>query len=129
MRVQRSGAFVAAAWLSLAGCVHAPVKAIDKLAQDLNGRDDGGLWTNGPFPTIDLPPEASPEQVLQAYFKTARSDDPKDDGSFSILGVQTVSINDEKYRAALVQLPFGSRIFLMRPQSAGGWWTKVFDPE
>jgi hypothetical protein len=94
---------------------------IDNLVTQLSATH--GMWVNGLFPTLKLPPEASDEELLAGlarYIKNPR-----------IVTVREVTIEQgaKPYRALLLKTEEGPRILLLQHQGSVGWWSRVYTPD
>ena len=118
--------------LSLASCtVTKPTTSdpIDRLVMQYNA--SYGLWINGTYPIIDLPPDAKPKEVLdQAVQKWGF-----DQGHITSYKIQEireltklkVGENEAPYMAALIESDLGKKIFLFRPERNNRWWVRFCD--
>ena len=95
---------------------------IGQLVQKLNGLNDGGSWTNGASPALDLPPTASADDIMKAYFAAYKDTKP-----YRIEDTRIVRIGAQDYRAVLVSRdPKKSAVVLQKHSGTSGWWTKEF---
>ena len=112
--------------LHLIGC--STPDPISTLSQRLN--ESGGLWVNGLFPNIDLPPTATLTEVLNQAIKYSGFDEGHIN-KYKIITVRHVTLNDgmnNEYTAALIDSDLGQKIFLMR-YMRNTWWTRFFNPK
>ena len=79
-----------------------------------------GLWVNGLFPTLCLPPEASNQQLLAGLARYVKNP--------QIISEREVVIDKgwKPYRALLLKTDEGERILLLQHQGSVGWWSRVF---
>lgn len=88
------------------------------------------LWENGLFPTLDLPPTASTEQVLSMIFRVTSFDAGRVD-EHRILYSREAGIPGSlpnRYTAVLVATNQGQKIVLLRYTGRPvGWWSRVYD--
>ena len=94
-------------------------------------KDDGGLWLNGGAPRIDLPDNATAEEVIaQAVQKQ-----PFDQGlikTYKILETRTVILSDlggipTEYTAAHIESDLGEKVLIFNFKTFGYWWTRFYD--
>ena len=100
---------------------------IDELVARLNASN--GLWINGLYPTINLPPDAKPEEVLAQAIKMTGFDRGHIK-TFVIQETRQVQINTgrmEPYSVVLLQSDLGKKIFLFKPENNNRWWTRFYD--
>lgn len=98
---------------------------IDLLAQKLNA---DGKWSNGFYPDIFLPPEATPEAILAQALKMTGVDQGHAK-TYKIIQIRQLQLNDEPtktYSAALVESDQGTQILLFWHEGKG-WLTRFFD--
>jgi hypothetical protein len=99
---------------------------IDALAQELNASN--GLWINGLYPDISLPPDATPEDVLAQAAKMSGFDQGHIK-TYHIREVRQVQLNTgqmENYSAALVESDLGTKILLFKHEGNNRWWTRFY---
>ena len=112
--------------LHLVGC--STPDPITTLSQRLN--ESGGLWVNGLFPNIDLPPTATLTEVLNEAIIYSGFDEGHIK-KYKIITVRQVTLNDgmnSEYTAAFIDSDLGQKIFLMRYMGKT-WWTRFFNPK
>jgi hypothetical protein len=113
--------------LALASCSGIEVTVpdpIDALAQRLNAT--GGMWMNGEYPDIGLPPDAKPNEVLTQAVKMVGFDQGHIK-TYQIQEIREVQLDTETYSAALVQSNLGKKIFLFKAERNSRWWTRFYD--
>lgn len=98
---------------------------IDNLVADFS--DSHGLWSNGLFPSLNLPETALPEQVIKKNLEMSMPDFNKGNPTnYTILKIR--HLQGGLPDAALVQTGFGEKIVLF--YYAGptvGWWSRNYD--
>lgn len=102
---------------------------IDSLVQRLNATR--GMWINGTFPIIDLPPDATTDQVLAAAVKMTGFDQGHIK-SFQIQEVrqlELIAAGRQTFSAALIDSDLGKKIFLFKPTKGNQWWTRFYNIE
>jgi hypothetical protein len=115
------------AFASCAGTETIHNDPISALIQKLNASN--GLWVNGTYPYISLPPDAKPEEVIsqavkmtgfgQGHIKT-----------YQIREVHQIQLNSglmETFSAALVESDLGTKILLFKHEGRNRWWTRFYD--
>jgi len=118
--------------MMLASCVGTRPPAadpIDKLVTQYNA--SYGLWSNGTYPIIDLPPDATPKEVLAQSVKMCGFDQ----GHITTYKIRelreltklNVGESEPPYMAALVESNLGTKIFLFRPLRNNQWWVRFCD--
>jgi len=117
---------------ALTSCAAAPsvgTDPIDELAARLNARS--GLWINGCFPIIELPPDAKPDQVLAAAVKMTGFDQGhiKSCEILKVRQVELITGGKETFSAALIKSDLGTKILLFKPEKNNRWWTRFYDVE
>lgn len=117
-------AFLLLALLALPAQGHPERDPIGRLVARLNG--SGGLWVNGIAPLLEYPATVDPEvlvgKILAGYSWAG-------DKPFRILESREVAIDDQTYRALLVDTAAGPKIVLLQHHSSrGDWWSKVMGP-
>jgi len=116
--------------LTLASCAGIKPKVadpIDTLVDRLNS-ETFGLWVNGTYPIIELPPEAKPQTVLSQAVKMTGFDQGHIK-TYKMLEVREVELNvgrNEPYSAALVESDLGMKILLFKPERNSHWWTRFY---
>ena len=112
--------------LTILGC--ATKDPIDQLTDHLNSQF--GLWINGESPYIGLPPEATPEQVINQAIKLTGFDQGQIK-TYTIREMRRVNLNEDgtnKYSAILLDSDCGKKIILFRYEGERlGWWTRFYD--
>ena len=106
-----------------------PTDAIQGLVDKLSA-DSSGDWVNGMYPTLDLPPSATVEEVIDRLFQVVGFG-PGRVTEFRVLelrGVVIGSRSPERYNAARVETNLGQKIVLFRRERQD-WWTRVYDLE
>ena len=102
---------------------------IDSLVARLNA--SRGMWINGLYPIIELPADATPDQVLFAAVNMTGFDQGHIK-SFQIQEVRKVEIigaRKETFSAALIESDMGTKILLFKPEKNNRWWTRFYDVE
>jgi hypothetical protein len=99
---------------------------IDQLVAQYNSSH--GLWINGTYPIIELPPDAKPKEVLdqavrkwgfdQGYIKSYKIQEVRK------LTKLYVGEREPLYTAALIESDLGPKIFLFRPEMNNRWWVR-----
>jgi hypothetical protein len=118
--------------LTLASCTATKPNAsdpIDDLVTQYNA--SYGLWINGTYPIIDLPPNAKPKEVLAEAVQKCGFDK----GHITSYKIQEireltklkVGDGEPPYMAALIESDLGTKIFLFRPESNNRWWVRFCD--
>ncbi|MBS2036375.1 hypothetical protein JST97_15400 [bacterium] len=95
---------------------------VDHLVHRLS--ESHGLWVNGLFPKLELPANASNQQLLAALASYARN--PK------VVSEREVVIpggGERPYRALLLETDEGTRILLLQHQGPVGWWSRFYAPD
>ena len=116
--------------LVLVACTAAPPATpdpIDALVRELNASH--GLWINGLYPIIELPPDAKPNEVLDQAIQLVGFDQGHIQ-SYRIQEVREVQLNTgqmETFGAALIQTNLGPKIFVFKPEKENRWWTRFYD--
>ena len=121
------------AWL-MVGCVSTS-DPIDRLVADLSSTD--GMWVNGYWQGVTLPKTASPNQIVEQYFKesyfdTGRTTPPVTGHitNYTILKIRQVDIsysNQHDLRTAvLAQTSFGEKIILLKSYR-DDWTCRAYD--
>ena len=89
-----------------------------------------GMWTNGPFPIIDLPESASVQEVLDKGV-TMWGFDEGGITTYKVITTRKVRLevgDMPEYTATLIDSNLGQKIFLMRYNGPKvGWWTRFYD--
>jgi hypothetical protein len=99
--------------------------SIDALVTDLNS-DKFGLWVNGIFPSLDLPPEASSKQVIDKAVLMAGFDEERIT-SYQIVEIRRVDLKAvPDCSAALLKTNIGEKILLFKYEGTL-WWSRFFD--
>ena len=113
------------AWILLAVPVFAD--SIDDFAAQLSASH---LWQNGIFSQIDLPANASTDEVVAKVIEMASFNEGKLT-SYKIIkakGVQIKGSPPDRYTAVLLQTNFGEKIILLKYiDSTAGWRGRVYD--
>jgi hypothetical protein len=89
--------------------------------------DTGGMWRNGGFPIIDLPGDASSQEVLAEGVKMWGFDEGRIT-KYKIINTREVSLevgNEPEHIAVLIDSNLGRKIFLMQYHKI--WWTRFYD--
>jgi hypothetical protein len=97
---------------------------IDALVASLN--ESHGLWINGVYPDIDLPPDATPDEVIAQAIKK-HGFDQGHIKTYTIQEIRQVQIGTETYSAALLQSDLGRKILLFRPERHNQLWTRFYE--
>lgn len=118
--------------LALASCMGTTPTAsdpIDKLVTQYNA--SYGLWINGTYPDIELPPDAKPDEVLaqavqkwgfdQGHIKSYKIREMRE------LTKLNVGENEAPYMATLIESDLGTKIFLFRAERNNRWWVRFCD--
>lgn len=103
-----------------------PMNSIDRLITKLSASP---LWTNGIFPTLELPEVTTTERVVQRVFETISFDQGKI-AKYAIIEERAVRIGADprEYTAVLVDTNLGRKIALLQWQGEKiGWWSRVFE--
>jgi hypothetical protein len=88
-----------------------------------------GLWVNGIYPIIDLPPDAKPGEVVNLAIKITEFDQGHIK-TYKMQEIREVRLNTgqlESYQAALIESDLGTKIFLFKPERNNRWWTRFYD--
>jgi hypothetical protein len=106
--------------------------AIDRLVKTfgLGGATPLGLWTNGLTPSISLPKDAKPEEVIAAALKKSLL--PEEFQNYRILHIRdiTADASRQSVTAALIQTDSKTRILVFFPvKEINGWWTRLYDTD
>ena len=115
---------VIVAFLSGCATTHDP---INRLVANLSASQ--GQWQKGDSPQLDLPEDATPEQVIKKVFLMTSFDQGHVKNCI-ILKMQRVHIENslaEFFTAALVQTDFGEKIVVFQYLPVVGWWSRVFE--
>lgn len=116
--------------LVLTSCATTPPASpdpIDELAARLNASN--GMWINGCYPIINLPPDAKPAEVLAQAVQMSGFDQGHIK-TYAMQEIRQIQLNTgrmETYSAALVQSDLGKKIFLFKPEKGNRWWTRFYD--
>ena len=94
---------------------------IDVLVAALN--EDGGWWKNGLSQQVELPEDATAEEVLKAAIKLEPKDSPHR-ANYKIMENGKVTINNHPYLVMLLEYPTGLVIFLCDNMFKGSWWNR-----
>ena len=100
---------------------------IDALVEELNASH--GLWINGLYPIIELPPDAAPEEVLAQAIKLVGFSQGHIQ-SYQVQEIRQVQITTgltETFSAALLQTDLGTKILIFKPEGDDRWWTRFYD--
>jgi hypothetical protein len=102
---------------------------IDRLVASLSS---DGMWQNGLFKPVDLPPSATPAEVLFQVDKLTGLYQGGKLTSYQIIEVRQVQIGSNqtggKFTAVLLDTNLGKKIVLLQNQgSKTGWWSRVYD--
>ena len=115
----------------LASCGTTPSPAGDPIAdlvQRLNANHNG-FWTNGLYPTIDLPPDAEIEEVLEKAVEMSGFDQGHIK-TYRIQEVRQVQLDVggsmETYSAVLLHTDLGTMILLCKPEPDNRWWSRFY---
>jgi len=115
----------------LTSCGTPPSPAGDPIAdlvQRLNATHNG-LWTNGLYPIIDLPPDAEIEEVIAEAVKLCGFDQGHIE-TYRIQEVRQVQLDVggsmETYSAALLHTDLGTMILLCIPEPNNRWWSRFY---
>ena len=114
---------------SCAGTKTTVADPIDALVARLNATQ--GLWINGIFPIIELPADATADEVLAAAVKMTGFDQGHIK-SFKIQSVRQVELmaaGKQTFSVALVDSDLGQKIFMFKPEKNNRWWTRFYDVE
>ena len=88
-------------------------------------------WTNGGYPKLDTPKNASAKNVIAAYCKMSSLQDGSRIRQFTVLEERTVKISGplpNSYIAARCKTDHGPMIFLLQyKEKPGLWWVKQYD--
>lgn len=88
-------------------------------------------WTNGGYPKLDTPKNASAKNVIAAYCKMSSFQDGSRIREFTVLEERTVKISGplpDSYIAARCKTDHGAMIFLLQyKEKPGLWWVKQYD--
>jgi len=102
---------------------------IDQIANKLNS-DIHGLWVNGGYPTIKLPADEKPENVIEQAIKTVGFDKGHIK-TYKIIEVRKIKLNAsgmENCSAALIESDLGKKVLLFKyKESSSQWWTRFFE--
>ena len=95
---------------------------VEKLSKSLT-------WSNGGYPKLDNPKDASAEEVIAAYCKMSSFQDGSRIREFTVLEKRTVKISlADSYVAARCKTDHGPMIFLIRYiGKPGQWWIRRYD--
>lgn len=117
-------AFLLLALLALPARGQPETDPIGRLVARLNG--SGGLWINGIAPLLEYPATVEPEVLVR---KILGGYDWARDKPFRILDIREVAIDNQTYKALLVDTAAGPKIVLLQYHAgSGGWWSKLMDP-
>ena len=122
--------FVILMCVALTSCAATPPVGpdpIEQLAARLNASN--GLWINGRYPIIELPPDAKPGEVLAQAVKMIGFDRGHIK-TYAIQEVRSVQLNTgrmETYSVALIQSDLGTKILIFKPEKNNHWWTRFYD--
>ncbi|MEW6303051.1 MAG: hypothetical protein AB1705_06245 [Verrucomicrobiota bacterium] len=98
--------------------------AIERLVARLSA--SRGMWQNGLFPRLDVPANATAEQVATKAFEMSRRE-----AMLRILETRKVRIPDslpDQFTAVLVESQGERKIVLVQYVSeAVGWWSRVYE--
>ena len=98
---------------------------IDILANRINS-DESGLWVNGIFPRLDLPPHASSKQVIDKAVQEAIFDEGRIK-TYNIIEIRTVNLKRKpNCSAALMKTNLGQKILLFNYEGSM-WWSRFYD--
>jgi hypothetical protein len=89
------------------------------------------LWRNGMYPDLGLPATATTDQVIARLFEMT-SFEKGEVKQYRILETRQVQIGSRPgmYTAAIVQTDLGSKVVLLKYESAvTRWWSRVYDSE
>lgn len=105
--------------------------AIDRLESKLSSSH--GLWMNGLFPMIDLPPDTPAETVAKQVFEKTGFDTGRIT-EFKILKQRYIFVKDassERYLALQLKTNLGEKILLIQKplREGGSWWSRVYSVE
>lgn len=95
---------------------------VDHLVDGL--AESHGLWTNGLFPKLELPAEASNQQLLEGLARYSKKPRVVSQREVTIPGA-----GPRPYRALLLDTDEGPRILLLQHQGSVGWWSRFFTPD
>jgi hypothetical protein len=105
-----------------------PSDPIDALVAQLTRT--GGMWLNGLSPVLELPENASTEELVAEFFQKV-SYEQGQIKSHTIADSRRVTITpgifDDQYTAVLVDTNLGRKILLLQYSKNGGWWSRVYD--
>jgi len=100
--------------------------AIDKVTAKL---PPNGLWLNGRFRQIDLPKDASVDEVIDMAVNNMALDSK----AYHILSVKPFSREDMPEtlsgKAALVQVGKAYKVVVFFPMEPTGWWSRFYDAD
>jgi len=118
--------------LALASCAGTKASVadpIDTLVAKLNATH--GFWINGISPIIELPPDATSDQVLAAAIKMTGFDQGhiKSSQIQSVRQVELFAAGMQTFSVALIDTDLGQKIFLFKPEKNNRWWTRFYDVE